>query len=110
MTEQAHSLRMKSGPWTSRVIAGMSYLGILVLVPLAFSRMDSFIRFHARQGMVLWIWEVAAIWILIIPGLGRPIFHFSSIVCLVFSLAGLLSVYLGRAWKFPVIGRWAERL
>ena len=95
---------------SSRLLAIMSYLGVLSLVPLVMNRDDSYVQFHARQGVVLWMWEVLAIYTLLVPAVGSFFFRFSSIACLVLSVIGVLSVLLGRAWKFPIIGEWAARL
>ncbi|MEO5339585.1 MAG: hypothetical protein H7837_03560 [Magnetococcus sp. MYC-9] len=95
---------------SARTLAVMSYLGVLSLVPLVMNRNDSYVQFHARQGVVLWMWEVLAIYTLLVPAVGQFFFRLSSIACLVLSVIGVLSVLLGRAWKFPVIGDWAARL
>lgn len=95
---------------SSRTLAVMSYLGVLSLVPLVMNRNDSYVQFHARQGVVLWMWEVLAIYTLLVPAVGQFFFRFSSLACLVLSVIGVLSVLLGRAWKFPIIGDWATRL
>ncbi|MBF0273093.1 MAG: hypothetical protein HQL98_13670 [Magnetococcales bacterium] len=94
----------------SKMLAGMSYLGILSLVPLVVNRDDPYVRFHARQGIVLWMWEVLAIYSLVVPGLGRAFFGISSLLCFVFSVIGLISVITSRAWKLPLIGNWAENI
>lgn len=96
--------------FSSKLIAAMSYLGILCMVPLFMHRDDSYIRFHARQGAILWVWEVLAIYTLLLPAFGKFFFRFSSFFCVIFSLIGLVAVLLGRAWKFPWIGDWAEKL
>ena len=95
---------------SSRILALMSYLGVLSLVPLVMNRNDPYVQFHARQGVVLWMWEVLAIYTLLIPAVGSFFFRFSSIACLFLSVIGVLSVMLGRAWKFPIIGDWASKL
>lgn len=95
---------------SSKVLAIMSYLGVLSLVPLVVNRRDSYVLFHARQGVILWMWEVLAIYALLLPGVGKMFFRFSSMACLVLSVLGVAAVLLGRAWKFPLIGNWAEKL
>ncbi|MEO5363059.1 MAG: hypothetical protein H7838_05485 [Magnetococcus sp. DMHC-8] len=96
--------------WSTRVLAAMSYLGVLSLVPLVMNRNDSYVQFHARQGVILWMWEVLAIYTLLVPAVGQLFFRVSSLICLILSVVGVLSVLLGRAWKFPLIGDWAARL
>lgn len=100
----------RDGSVSSKILAVMSYLGVLCLVPLVVNRDDAYVRFHARQGIVLWMWEVLAIYTVMVPGIGKLFLQFSSAACLVLSLVGVVSVILGRAWKFPLIGNWAEKL
>lgn len=93
-----------------RLLAMMSYLGVLSLVPLLISRRGSYIQFHARQGVVLWIWEMVALYTLLLPVMGTFFFQVSIIACLMLSVTGLVSVLLGRAWPLPLLGRFAARL
>ncbi|OSM08634.1 hypothetical protein [Magnetofaba australis] len=85
--------------------AALSYLGILVLVPFLTGRNEPFVQFHARQGIIIWIWEVLAVYALIVPGIGKLIFQFSSVLCFVLSVYGLGSVILGRYSPIPGISR-----
>ncbi len=94
----------------SKIMAAMSYLGILALVPLVVGTRDPYVRFHARQGLVLWIWEVMAVFSLALPVIGKLFFQVSSLLCFVLSVIGLIAVLFGRAWKFPLVGGWAEKL
>ncbi|MBF0371022.1 MAG: hypothetical protein HQL52_16355 [Magnetococcales bacterium] len=94
----------------SRLMALFSYMGILCLVPLMVNQDDEFVFFHARQGLVLWIWGVIAILALHVPVIGPFFFSFSVLMIAVFSLAGLVSVALTRAWRLPVISLLAEKM
>ncbi len=93
----------------SRLLAALSYLGILCFVPLLFSRGDRFVDFHARQGLVIWAWGVLALFSLVIPGF-HWFFAFSSSVIAVLSFIGVVSAVLLQTWKFPLIGDIADRL
>ena len=87
----------------SRLMAIMSYLGILVFVPLLRNKGDEFVHFHAKQGLVIWMWGVIGIFSLYLPGLGKFLFSFSLMMVMVFSIIGILSAVLNRAWKLPLI-------
>ncbi len=91
-------------------MALLSYLGVLCLVPLIFRRHDAFTNFHARQGLVLWIWGVLAIFSLHIPVIGAFFFSGSVFAIMLMSLIGLISVLLFKSWPLPVIGTLAEKL
>lgn len=98
----AGRLKRKAGR-RSRVMAIMSYLGILCLVPLVFNRDDEYVDFHARQGVALWIWGVLAILGLYIPGVGKIFFDFSILVITFLSLVGMVAVIFDRAWRLPFV-------
>ncbi|NQU64277.1 MAG: hypothetical protein HQ517_08350 [SAR324 cluster bacterium] len=88
----------------------MSYLGILCLIPVLLNRKDEFVAFHARQGLVLWIWSIIAIFGLYVPVAGKFFFGASTIAIALYSIVGMLSVLLSKAWKLPLIGNWSESL
>lgn len=93
-----------------KITAAMSYLGILALVPLMLGKVHPYVGFHARQGVIIWIWEVLAVFSLVIPVVGKAFFQVSSFLCFALSVIGLVAVFLGRAWRFPLVGQLADKL
>lgn len=93
----------------SLVMAAFSYLGVLCFVPLLFNRDDPFVGFHARQGLVLWAWGVLALFALGLPGAGW-FFRTSVSMVSMLSVIGLISVSLGKTWRFPFIHDLSEKL
>jgi fumarate reductase subunit D len=91
----------------SSLLAAASYLGILCFVPLMMNKGDEFVHFHAKQGLVLWMWSVLTMFALHIPVVGEFLFGISSMAIVVLSLAGLVSVGFRRAWRLPVISSLA---
>ena len=98
------------GGLRAKVMAAFSYLGILCFVPLLLNRDDEFVQFHARQGLVLWMWGVLAMFALSLPGIGTWFFSCSGMAIMAFSAMGLVSVILHRAWRLPLIHEVAQRL
>ena len=94
----------------STLMAAMSYLGVLCFVPLLMSKDDEFTYFHAKQGLVLWMWSVLAMFALHLPGIGKWLFGFSSMAVVVLSVAGLAAVGFRRAWRLPLISQIAEKI
>lgn len=92
------------------IMAMMSYLGIFCLVPVLINKDDEYVYFHARQGLVLWIWGVFSIFMLYVPVIGRFFFGLSLLLIIIFSFLGLFSVLFAKAWKLPLIGSLAEGL
>lgn len=89
-----------------KLMAVLSYIGILVFIPLFTRRHDSFIQFHAKQGLVIFIGEVIALlasqWIIFI---GNLLF----VVLLIASVIGLIQALQGRRFTIPVIGKLANK-
>jgi uncharacterized membrane protein len=96
-------LRSTLGARTT-VMAALSYLSVLCFVPLLVDRDDEFVYFHAKQGLVLWMWSILAMFALHLPGIGKWLFGFSSMGVLVLSVVGLASVALRRTWRLPLVG------
>ncbi|MBF0471715.1 MAG: hypothetical protein HQL48_10125 [Gammaproteobacteria bacterium] len=86
-----------------RIMALMSYLGVLVFVPLVMNRDDQYVNFHARQGLVIWIIGIVAIFVLYLPGLGKLLFSFLAMMVMIYSFIGIISVLFTKAWKLPII-------
>ena len=88
----------------------LAYLWILCLVPILMKKEGEFVRFHVRQGLMLFIVEIGIAIIGIIPLLGPIIYMLGILVCGLLSLAGIVQVLMGNRWKIPVIGEWAEKI
>lgn len=91
-------------------MALISYLGILCLVPYLAQEKDEFVRFHAKQGLVLFIGEVASWMLLAIPFLGFFAANILSLVWIVFSVLGIVNVIGNKKEKLPVIGDLADKI
>ena len=99
-----------SGDTKSRIMASLSYLGILCFVPLIMNDDDEFVYFHAKQGLVIWMWSVLAIFTLHLPGIGKWFFSASGMAVIAFSLLGLTAVFLNKAWKLPFVNDIANKI
>ena len=101
----------------NKVLALESYLGILVLFPIFGSKYSSFTRYHANQGLVLLIAQVAyaltqaiivAFFRRLHPFLGLFFNVILSMGALAFTAAavlGIINVCRGKAKNLPLIGK-----
>jgi len=87
----------------------LSYIGILFLIPLLACKDNAFTQFHAKQGLVLFIAEIATMFIAWIPILGWLIGLVAWITWLVLSIIGIINVVNGKQVMLPVIGKFAEK-
>lgn len=101
----------------NKAMAILSYLGILVLIPILAAKDSKFARFHANQGLVLCIAAIAygvatsvltAILIAISWRLAfiSTIFSFASILFFVLCIIGIINAANGQEKELPVIGKF----
>lgn len=95
---------------SGKILAALSYISILCLIPFIVRTDNKFIMYHAKQGLALWIWQILAGVLIFIPVLGQVFFIVSLVLCMLFSLGGIFQAALGRCWKIPVIGNMVEGL
>ncbi|MGB9769966.1 DUF4870 domain-containing protein [Caldisericum exile] len=87
----------------NKVIASLSYISILFLIPLLVKRDSKFCIEHAKQGLVLFIFGIALSIIVYIPILGWIIGFLGGIVLFVVSLIGFIYALQGKFWKIPIV-------
>lgn len=86
-----------------KIWGAVSYLWILSLVVLAARKKNEFIRFHANQGILLFIISVAAL----ILG---PIGMLLNILIVIVSITGIIKALKGETWTIPVVGQFAAKI
>lgn len=94
----------------ARILSAISYLGILSLIPIFLHLKNEYIRFNARQGLLLFIAEIIFTLIWIIPFVGWVIGFIGWILCFVLSVIGFVKALTGRRWKIPVLNRFVAKV
>ena len=96
----------------NKILACLSYVGILFLVPLLAKKESKFAQEHAKQGLVLSIayvvLSIAYVVLLIIgvvPVIGWLLGFFGSLALLVVDLIALVKCFQGEFWEVPVLGK-----
>jgi fumarate reductase subunit D len=92
------------------VMALISYIGPLCLIPLLTKDQDEFVKFHMKQGLVLFILEVAASIIFNIIPILWVIGWIFNIAWLVLTIIGIMNVVKDVKKELPIIGQFAERI
>jgi len=97
----------------NKVMGVLAYIGILWLVPLLAAKDSKFARFHANQGLVLWlasiILSVASAVLAIIPIVGcvaailLPVVGIGGFVLMIL---GIINAAQGKAKELPIIGKY----
>ena len=87
----------------NKVMALLAYLGFLFLIPLLAAPNSKFARYHANQGLVLFILEAITSVISFIP-FGWIISGILGIFGLVLTIIGIVNAANGQAKQLPLIG------
>ena len=94
----------------AKFFAAVGYISILCFVPLLLKRNNKFAQFHGKQALVLFILELAASILKIVPALGDLVFTVAFVVLGILSLVGIVKVLMGEYWEMPVVYEIADRI
>jgi len=109
----------------SRWLAALSYAFVMVIFVLYETKRrppDAYVRFHARQGFVLFFVEFVLVVITTILGYTVGKVEYSGAVIMVtwelvfgllavgVSVMGFMYGLSGEMWRMPVLGRYANRV
>lgn len=93
---------------SNKVICGLAYLGILFFLPLVACPTSAFGRFHANQGLLLFIANIALISVSkmfgFLPIIGSLISFGIGMILLVFLIVCMVNAFQGYARELPGIG------
>ena len=84
----------------NKVMAALSYLGVLFILPYIFCDKDDFALFHAKQGLILFVVGIAAKIVCSIFGLG----WLATLAKIYFIYKGISNVLNGKKEALPYIG------
>lgn len=93
-----------------KFFAAVGYIFVLCFVPLLLKKDNQFAQFHGRQGLVLFIFELAAAIIKSIPVIGDVVFSFAYVVLGIVSLMGIVRVLMNEYWQMPIISNIASKI
>lgn len=93
----------------NKLIACLSYIGILCLIPLLAKKDSKFAQEHGKQGLVLLIAFVVLFVVGIIPILGWLIAFFGDLILLICALVAFIKCLMGEFWEIPVLGQYRHK-
>lgn len=91
-----------------RMAAVLSYIPILCFIPLLTMKENREARFHARQGVLLFLLELIAV-LFLIDGISDFVFKAILLVAIALSLVGIYFALQGKNYKLPIIGDLADK-
>jgi uncharacterized membrane protein len=93
-----------------KIFAAVSYWSLLCILPFILKKDNSFAVYHAKQGLVLFIFLVAGFVVSVIPGLGLVLFRAVLFMYLVMLLWGTIGALAGKPVFIPVVSNLAKKI
>lgn len=95
----------------NKIFTVISYLNLLVLIPIFLGKNSTYTRFHANQGLILLLafaaLEIVAILLSVLSGgFLRFLIPILSIVYVVYMVIGIFNAAKGKAKELPLIGNF----
>ncbi len=90
----------------NKVLCLFAYLGILFLIPLLACPDSKFARYHANQGIVLFLFDLIVSAVAVIPVLGWIAAAVGGVMSTVFTVIGIVNAVSGRAKELPLVGKY----
>lgn len=93
-----------------RILAAISYIPFLFIIPIILIKEDEFVHSHAKQGFVLFIVELV-VWILgKIPIIGFIFSYIFGVILFIVALYAFIEALVGKFWKIPLIGDLSKEI
>ena len=89
----------------NKFFAVLAYFGVLVLVPLLAAKDSKFARFHANQGLILFICSIACYILRNIPII-RVFVWIINVAIFILAIMGIIYAAKGEAKELPIVGKF----
>lgn len=90
------------------IMAVLSYIGPLVIVSYLTSKDNSFVRFHIKQGAVLFVIELI-LWVLgMMIWIMWPLIQIVNIAIIVLSVIGIMNAASRKEKPLPLVGSFSQ--
>lgn len=89
-----------------KMMAALSYVGILFLIPLLAMKQSRFAQEHAKQGLILFIVWIVGSFVFWFPLIGWA----AALVVFVVDVMAFVKCLQGEFWEIPAIGRYRSKV
>lgn len=100
---QVNSSRIRAKT-NNKILSALSYLGILWILPYLACPDDKFAKYHAKQGLALFIFEIVAGFVGNIISIGK-LLNLFTLYCI---YKGMMSALNGKTEELPIIGQFVN--
>lgn len=89
----------------NKFFAILSYIGVLVLVPLLAAKDSKFAKYHANQGLILFICSIACYILSYLPVIKHFVWIL-NVAILILAIMGIVYAAKGEAKELPIVGKF----
>jgi uncharacterized membrane protein len=89
----------------NKVVAALSYVGILCLIPLLAKKDSKFAQEHGKQGLVMLIAWIIGSFVFWIPLVGWAL----ALALFVVDVLAFVKCLTGEFWEIPVLGAYRNK-
>ena len=96
-------------PEHRKLMSVLAYLGILIVIPFIMAKYDPTVKFHIKQGLVLFVIE-AVVWMISTMMLGSlfQLLRLVNFFTLVLAIVGIVNVVQDKQKELPLVGSFAK--
>ncbi|HMO77642.1 MAG TPA: hypothetical protein PKA42_00605 [Candidatus Paceibacterota bacterium] len=94
----------------NNVMAALSYVGPLVIIPFLTSRDNSFVMFHIKQGLVLLVLALILQFSSFFLFFLFPLIMLAFLGLFVLSIIGILNALKHKEVELPIVGKFAGKI
>jgi len=107
-TTHTHNDHTSAQKQNNSLMAAIAYVGPLVILSYLIAKDEPFVKFHIKQGLVLFVIEVA-IWVLsMILWFLFPLYWLIDLAILVLSIIGIINAVQGKEKALPFVGGYSK--
>lgn len=94
-----------------KIMLVLAYLGLLALIPLLTVNDSQYVKWHAKNGLVLWISGIVVVLVLqVIWYLGQFLGCLAMVGVVVVSVVGISKALKGERYRIPIVSDIASKL
>lgn len=93
-----------------RFFAMIAYVSFLCIISLLLKKDNKFVLFHAKQGLVLFVFEVICFILSILPLVGTIIKGLGILAFTLLSIWGVWQSFRGQCGRIPFISKFSDKI
>ena len=107
-TETAHTTSATVASEKKTLMAVLAYISILILIPFLTAKDDPFVKFHIKQGAVLFVLNIIVIVVGMLMFTLKPILGILNIGISVLAIFGIVNAIQGKEEEVPLVGQFSK--